>query len=427
MEAVFKEASSTLQQSLKTLLPVIFLGNVDFKMIIATLFIPFISQIIGYYIEKINIKQKPKDGKILITINHDENRDTIEKLEWFLGKYCSENISSFILDHYENNDSGITIATAPDVDTIIVDFSKIGHNWKGNETKYIKNTIFSENSIFVVKRKIEEKPITKLKSKNVRNFEISSDSRQHLMEFIAFVSIVYDRKNMISGKVWVPCSGGWTYRIPFSIKTFKNIYISDHNMEIKNIIHEWKISKDEHIRLGIPYKQGFCFYGDPGNGKSSTAYAIGHELDMQIYRANVMSVSKLENVSNSVIFFDDFDIDCNRGKNEKEKEKIFDLNTFLELFDGYTCLQGCIVIIATNYLDRLDPALIRPGRINHCIEFKNCVESQFRKMYYDFIGEKLPKDFIFPDGKYSTSYLINSVLIPYKNDPKKIIEMVSSQ
>jgi len=52
----------------------------------------------------------------------------------------------------------------------------------------------------------------------------------------------------------------------------------------------------------------------------------------------------------------------------------------LEVLDGYKFLHGVIVIFTTNYIDDIDSALIRPGRIDYCYEFKECTSLQIKKI-----------------------------------------------
>lgn len=74
-----------------------------------------------------------------------------------------------------------------------------------------------------------------------------------------------------------------------------------------------------------------------------------------------------------------------RLKKAPEKDRI-DLATLLNVFDGTLETPGRIMIITTNFPEKLDQALIRPGRIDMCIEFKKCnrdIIAQMYKNYYD--------------------------------------------
>lgn len=121
-------------------------------------------------------------------------------------------------------------------------------------------------------------------------------------------------------------------------------------------------------------------------------------------------------------------------KNKKEKiisdnEYGFVVNKFtldylLAFLDGYSSLHGCIVIMTTNRLKVLDSALIRPGRIDHQIEFKNCDRYQFKTIYKFFTSRDLPLDYVFKENEYTTSYIINTIIIPNRNQPEKILNLL---
>jgi hypothetical protein len=79
------------------------------------------------------------------------------------------------------------------------------------------------------------------------------------------------------------------------------------------------------------------------------------------------------------------DIFLNRKEDEKEKEQI-DLSFLLNLLDGTLEANGRILIITTNFPERIDKALIRPGRIDMIVHFKKCSVSVLQEMvdaFYD--------------------------------------------
>ena len=60
------------------------------------------------------------------------------------------------------------------------------------------------------------------------------------------------------------------------------------------------------------------------------------------------------------------------------------LTTILNIFDGIMTPDGLIFVITTNTIDKLDPALFRPGRIDLCLEIKPIGYNLIKKMCYDF-------------------------------------------
>ncbi|KAK1588587.1 hypothetical protein Q3G72_024782 [Acer saccharum] len=165
-------------------------------------------------------------------------------------------------------------------------------------------------------------------------------------------------------------------------------------------------------RVGRAWKRGYLLYGPPGTGKSSLVAAIANYLKYHVYDLQLQSVKSdadLRNVlttttNRSIILIED--IDCNetashdRGRRspsqDKEKEtKVFldpgaTLSGMLNFIDGLwsSCGEERIIIFTTNHKERLDPALLRPGRMDVHIEMGYCNPSGFRMLAKTYLGIK---------------------------------------
>jgi len=101
------------------------------------------------------------------------------------------------------------------------------------------------------------------------------------------------------------------------------------------------------------------------------------------------------------------------------------LKKLFEFFDGYNNLHGCILILTTNHIDLIDPALIRAGRIDHKIEFKYARETILLDIIVKFYRKQSINDFTQNQqlkinkiitkyaGKISTAEFINGMVLPY--------------
>jgi len=149
---------------------------------------------------------------------------------------------------------------------------------------------------------------------------------------------------------------------------------------------DWPLSHPKIFkRMGINPPRGILLYGPPGCGKTLLARAVATET-----KANFISIKGPELLSKYVgesekaireifrkakmaapciIFFDEFDsIAPSRGRHTTDSgvsEKV--LSQFLTELDGLEVKKDIIVIAATNRPDILDPALIRPGRIDRIL------------------------------------------------------------
>ena len=76
----------------------------------------------------------------------------------------------------------------------------------------------------------------------------------------------------------------------------------------------------------------------------------------------------------------------------EEKEQKFTLSDLLEILDGMIESDGRMIVFTTNHPENLDPALLRPGRIDMIVEFTNMTRKNVRDMYQVWFDKKPPKD-----------------------------------
>jgi 26S proteasome regulatory subunit T6 len=160
-------------------------------------------------------------------------------------------------------------------------------------------------------------------------------------------------------------------------------------MEIKEVI-ELPIKHPELFdSLGVAQPKGVLLYGPPGTGKTLLARAVAHHTDCTFIRVSGAELVQkyigegsrmvrelfvmAREASPSIIFMDEIDsIGQSRGGSGGGDSEV--QRTMLELLnqlDGFEPAQNIKVVMATNRIDILDPALLRPGRIDRKIEFPN--------------------------------------------------------
>ncbi|VAI56946.1 unnamed protein product [Triticum turgidum subsp. durum] len=161
------------------------------------------------------------------------------------------------------------------------------------------------------------------------------------------------------------------------------------DQQIKEVI-ELPIKHPELFEsLGIAQPKGVLLYGPPGTGKTLLARAVAHHTDCTFIRVSGSElvqkyigegsrmVRELFVMANapSIIFMDEIDsigsarMESGTGNGDSEVQR-----TMLELLnqlDGFEASNKIKVLMATNRIDILDQALLRPGRIDRKIEFPN--------------------------------------------------------
>ncbi|KFD57886.1 hypothetical protein M513_01119 [Trichuris suis] len=169
--------------------------------------------------------------------------------------------------------------------------------------------------------------------------------------------------------------------------------------EIKEAVELPLTHPELYEDMGIKPPKGVILYGSPGTGKTLLAKAVanqtsatflrvvGSELIQKYLGDGPKLVRELfrvaEEYAPSIVFIDEVDaigtkrIESNSGGEREIQRTMLEL---LNQLDGFDCRSDIKVIMATNRIETLDPALIRPGRIDRKIEFPLPDEDTVRKI-----------------------------------------------
>ncbi|POW05952.1 hypothetical protein PSTT_09326, partial [Puccinia striiformis] len=204
------------------------------------------------------------------------------------------------------------------------------------------------------------------------------------------------------GKIVIYTSSGGTEWRPFGQPRTKrplNSVVLDQGIkenlvaDIKEFMGRAKWYGDR----GIPYRRGYLLHGPPGSGKSSFIFALAGELQYHICVLNLsergLSDDKLNHLltnvpERSVILLEDVDA-AFLGRDGREQMKInITFSGLLNAIDGVTSTTSQrLIFMTTNHLEKLDRALIRPGRIDLSLQIGNATLHQtlelFQKFYED--------------------------------------------
>ncbi|KAG5234086.1 mitochondrial chaperone [Salix suchowensis] len=178
-------------------------------------------------------------------------------------------------------------------------------------------------------------------------------------------------------------------------------------------------SKDFYGRIGRAWKRGYLLYGPPGTGKSTMIAAMANLLNYDVYDLELTAVKDntelrkllIETTSKSIIVIEDIDcsLDLTGQRTNKREEKSPDedrekwgkeirkeheessskvtLSGLLNFIDGLwsACGEERLVVFTTNYVERLDPALIRRGRMDKHIELFYCSFEAFKVLSRNYL------------------------------------------
>ena len=109
----------------------------------------------------------------------------------------------------------------------------------------------------------------------------------------------------------------------------------------------------------------------------------------------------------------------------QEEENPVDLSFLLNLLDGTLESSGRIIAISTNFPERIDSALIRPGRIDMIIQFRKCSVGILREMIESFYDQTLDDSLESLDYKWSPAEVNQILFRNFKDMPKAVSELSS--
>ncbi|XP_038882953.1 AAA-ATPase At2g18193-like [Benincasa hispida] len=160
--------------------------------------------------------------------------------------------------------------------------------------------------------------------------------------------------------------------------------------------------KEFYRRVGKAWKRGYLLYGPPGTGKSSLIAAMANYLKFDVYDLDLSDIhsnhslksSLLSTTNRSILVIED--IDCSVSLQNRKRDERFEsrseltLSGMLNFIDGLwsSCGDERIIIFTTNFKERLDPALLRPGRMDVHINLGYCTSKAFKVLATNYLGSK---------------------------------------
>lgn len=239
-------------------------------------------------------------------------------------------------------------------------------------------------------------------------FQTVGRDKSLLKEFVTEIAACHKKHQQVQSCLYVYSDywervEGYTARLLGSV-----ILISGERERLVADIEKFKASKSRYRHLGVPYHRGYLLYGPPGTGKTSLVSAIAGKFAMSIYAINLTEfndrtlMKAINDVpQGSIVLFED--VDCmmaTKARREPEKkppgnppdrpeDKSLDkfgvtLSGLLNVLDGFHAPDSVLFMMTTNKIESLDPALLRPGRIDYRLYLGVASKQQKLELYRRF-------------------------------------------
>jgi chaperone BCS1 len=203
---------------------------------------------------------------------------------------------------------------------------------------------------------------------------------------------------------------GWSYVEGYAPRMLESVVLEPGEKEhLLEDIKRFRNSRKRYENIGVPYHRGYLLYGPPGTGKTSLVSALAGHFGLSIYTVNLTEFndrSLMAAVSdvprNSILLFED--IDCMKGAESRVEKKEEDgngsakqqtpsptggvtLSGLLNVLDGFYAPTGVLFVMTTNHAEKLDEALLRPGRIDYKLFLGQASRYQKMELYRRFFPE----------------------------------------
>ncbi|MBA0741400.1 hypothetical protein Gogos_014559, partial [Gossypium gossypioides] len=224
--------------------------------------------------------------------------------------------------------------------------------------------------------------------------------------------------------------------VPFTHpSSFETIAMeSDLKNKVKSDLYSFAKAKQYYHRLGRVWKRSYLLYGPSGTGKSSFIAAMANFLSYDVYDLDLSKVSDdsdlkfllLQTTTKSLVVIEDLD------RYLSEKSTGVSLPGILSFMDGIlssSCGEERIMVFTMNSKDHVDPAILRPGRIDVHIHFPLCNFTAFKTLANSYLGLKDHKLFpqveeIFQNGASLSPAEIGELMIANRNSPSRALKTV---